>query len=52
MFGPSSVRDGAGYAVDLRTDPLRLIHDDNWLTGLALLRVVNTREQLLARVRP
>lgn len=47
VFGPSSVRDGVGYLVDLNTDPLLAMNDLYWRRGLFGLRLVNTREQLL-----
>lgn len=47
VFGPSSVRDGVGYLVDLNTDPLLALNDLYWRRGLFGLRLVNTREQLL-----
>jgi len=47
FFGPSSVRDGVGVAVDWFTDPVILI-DNEWLRwGMRALDIVDTRADLL-----
>lgn len=47
FLGPSSVRDGTGFAVDSWYDPLNSIDDTTTLTGMTVLRAVDTRARLL-----
>lgn len=47
FFGPSSVRDTAGLAVDISTSPVRRLEDDSARYLLMALEVVDTRSRLL-----
>lgn len=47
LFGPSSVRDGLGRIPDAMVDPLQEIGDDDTQLGLQVLRVIDTRSQIL-----
>ena len=47
FWGPSTVRDTAGLGVDLVTDPILLIDDDDVLYALAALYLVDRRTELL-----
>jgi len=47
LFGPSSVRDGIGRIPDAMVDPLQEIGDDDTQLGLQVLRVIDTRSQIL-----
>lgn len=47
FLGPSSVRDGTGLVVDGWYDPINSIDDTATLTGMTILRVVDTRARLL-----
>lgn len=47
IFGPSSVRDGTGLAVDMSVDPVSGMNDVSARNSLTALRVVDTRAGLL-----
>ncbi len=47
FLGPSSVRDGTGLVVDGWYDPINSIDDTATLTGMTVLRIVDTRARLL-----
>ena len=47
LFGPSSVRDGVGLAVDYLTDPLRYVDPSSARYQLGATRLVNRRAELL-----
>lgn len=47
VFGPSSVRDGVGLAVDWRTDLLNHAGSEGRENNLRLLRAIDTRASLL-----
>lgn len=47
FFGPSTVRDGIGLAVDYGMDPLLAIEDDSLRYQLAGVRVLDTRSALM-----
>lgn len=47
LFGPSSVRDGVGRIPDMMVDPVQQVSDDDTRLGLQVLRVIDTRSQLL-----
>lgn len=47
LFGPSSVRDGVGRIPDMMVDPVQQVNDDDTRLGLQVLRVIDTRSQLL-----
>lgn len=47
LFGPSSVRDGIGRIPDMMVDPVQQVSDDDTRLGLQVLRVIDTRSQLL-----
>lgn len=51
VFGPSSVRDTAGFAVDTSVDYLWRVSDDDVRFGAAMLRLVNIRASLLEAER-
>lgn len=51
LFGPSSVRDTAGFAVDTAFDYLWWVNDDDWRLGIGLLRLVNARASVLEAER-
>lgn len=51
LFGPSSVRDTAGFAVDTSVDYLWRVRDDDARLGAAMLRLVNARASLLEAER-
>jgi len=48
FFGPRTLRDSAGLLVDVRVDPIISVRDNTTSNGLFLLRVVNTRANLLS----
>ena len=48
VFGPSSVRDTAGFTADLFTDPKHYINDNYVAIGLAGMTLVDKRAELLA----
>ncbi|MDH3716315.1 MAG: VacJ family lipoprotein, partial [Gammaproteobacteria bacterium] len=48
FFGPSTVRDSTGLLVDLRIDPIISVRDNTTYVGALVLRVVNTRANLLS----
>jgi phospholipid-binding lipoprotein MlaA len=48
LFGPSTLRDTAALPVDLQASPLNQVNDDRAVTGLNVLRLVNTRAGLLS----
>ncbi|MCL4745638.1 MAG: VacJ family lipoprotein [Burkholderiaceae bacterium] len=50
VFGPSSVRDGIGLALDWTVDPLREISSAGRRNNATLLRAVDTRASLLKAV--
>lgn len=47
LFGPSSVRDAAGFFVDINVDPVVSIDDTTTRNAVAGLRVTNRRADLL-----
>lgn len=47
LIGPSTVRDGFGFAVDYATDPVFHIEDESIRYPLSTLDVINTRADLL-----
>lgn len=47
FFGPSTVRDTAGLAVDIVTDPVFWLEDEVIRTSLYAVRTISVREQLL-----
>lgn len=47
FLGPSSVRDGAGFGVDVVTDPVTFEFDEGVTAGLWAIKLVNTRANLL-----
>lgn len=47
FLGPSSVRDGAGFGVDVVTDPITFEFDEGVTGGLWAIKLVNTRASLL-----
>jgi len=47
LFGPSSVRDGIGRIPDAMVDPLQEIGDEDTQLGLQVLRVIDTRAEIL-----
>lgn len=47
FLGPSSVRDGAGFGVDVVTDPITFEFDEGVTGGLWAIKLVNTRANLL-----
>lgn len=47
FFGPSSLRDAPGRAVDLYADPVRIIDSHGRRNNAAAVRVVDNRESLL-----
>jgi phospholipid-binding lipoprotein MlaA len=48
LLGPSSVRDTFGWAGDIAVSPLSGVGDNEARYGLAALRVVDTRADLLS----
>ena len=51
LFGPSSVRDTAGFAVDTSVDYLWRVRDDDARLGAGMLRLVNARASVLEAER-
>lgn len=47
FFGPSTLRDGAGLAVDWQLDPINLAEDEQTYWSLVALDVIDTRAGLL-----
>lgn len=47
FLGPSSVRDGAGFGVDVVTDPVTFELEEGVTAGLWAVKLVNTRSNLL-----
>lgn len=47
LFGPSTLRDTVALPVDMTAAPLNQVNDDRAVTGLNVLRLVNTRAGLL-----
>lgn len=47
LFGPSSLRDGVGRIPDMMVDPVQQVSDEDVRLGLRVLRVIDTRSQLL-----
>jgi phospholipid-binding lipoprotein MlaA len=47
FFGPSSVRDGVGFALDSYLDPIQAIDPSDLRTGLYVTRLIDTRAGLL-----
>jgi len=47
LFGPSTVRDAVGFAVDLQVDAVAQTANDDVRLGLAGTRVINRRSELL-----
>lgn len=47
FLGPSTVRDGAGFGVDVAADPVTLEFEEEVSVGLWLAKVVNLRANLL-----
>jgi phospholipid-binding lipoprotein MlaA len=47
FFGPSSVRDGIGFALDSYLDPMQAIDPSDLRTGLYVTRLIDTRAGLL-----
>lgn len=48
LFGPSTLRDGIGFAVQYQTDPLQTLDSAGQRNNLSALRLIDTREGLLA----
>lgn len=48
VFGPSSVRDGAGFVMDSLTNPLRQVDDTAVRNSLVGTRIVDQRSELLS----
>jgi len=52
LFGPSTVRDSIALPADSWiASPGLLIYNGNWQTGITLLRIINTRANLLGASR-
>ncbi len=51
LLGPSTVRDTAGRPVDMYTDPVTYVEDDEVAYGLTFLRIVDKRAALLDQER-
>jgi phospholipid-binding lipoprotein MlaA len=47
ILGPSTLRDGAGLALDMYADPITAVDPDDLRFGLYLTRAINTRSELL-----
>jgi phospholipid-binding lipoprotein MlaA len=47
FFGPRNVRDAFGLVVDWHLDPVNYVNPDEWRYGLHVLRVIDTRADLL-----
>ncbi len=47
LFGPSSVRDGVGFLVDMKADPVRNLSHVPSRNALYATRTINTRARLL-----
>ena len=47
ILGPSTIRDTFGLVADWYTDPVRYVKGDDWRYGLAALRGIDTRADLL-----
>lgn len=51
IFGPSSVRDGFGFALDTVVDPLRQVETEGFSNNLRVARAVDQRASLLTAGR-
>ena len=51
IFGPSSVRDGLGFAVDIAADPVRRTASEGQSNNFSLTRIIDTRASLLSTER-
>ena len=51
IFGPSSVRDGVGFAVDIAADPVRRTATEGQSNNFSLTRIIDTRASLLSTER-
>ena len=51
IFGPSSVRDGLGFAVDIAADPVRRTATEGQSNNFSLTRIIDTRASLLSTER-
>ena len=51
LFGPSSVRDGLGFAVDIAADPVRRTATEGQSNNFSLTRIIDTRASLLSTER-
>jgi phospholipid-binding lipoprotein MlaA len=47
IIGPRTLRDTAGLGVDIATDPITWVEDNEWRYGLYALRLIDTRARLL-----
>lgn len=47
LLGPSSLRDGVGLVPDFMLDPVQQVDDDEVRLALSLVRVIDTRAELL-----
>ncbi|HOA95005.1 MAG TPA: VacJ family lipoprotein, partial [Quisquiliibacterium sp.] len=51
IFGPSSVRDGLGFALDMAADPVRQVETEGFSNNLRLTRAIDQRASLLTAGR-
>lgn len=51
IFGPSSLRDGAGFAVDIAADPVRRTATEGQSNNFSLTRIIDARASLLGTER-
>ena len=51
IFGPSSVRDGAGFAVDFAANPVRHTATEGQSNNFTLARIIDGRASLLSTER-
>ncbi len=51
LFGPSSVRDGAGLIVDLTVDPIQQIDSTGTRNSIGVTRLIDTRASLIPAER-
>lgn len=51
VIGPSSIRDSAALPLDLAVSPALFVSDTPGKTGISVLRIVNTRAELLGATR-
>ena len=51
IFGPSSLRDGLGFALDMAADPVRQVETEGFSNNLRLTRAIDQRASLLTAGR-